>query len=62
VAALDKATGALTPWNLNADGIVRALLVQNGKVYLGGDFTMVGGQAPNFLPVVDAVTGAVIGS
>lgn len=60
VAALDLTTGGGTAWNPDAgfDG-VRAIAVDGNTVYLGGDFTTIGGQARNHIAAVDATTGAV---
>jgi hypothetical protein len=43
LAAFDEATGALLPWNPNADDIVWSLDVSGSTVYLGGQFQNVGG-------------------
>jgi hypothetical protein len=42
VAAVNNTTGDATTWNPNADGIVRAIAVSGGIVYLGGNFTTIG--------------------
>jgi hypothetical protein len=44
LASVDFASGVLTSWNPNANGIVRALAVGNNSVYAGGDFTTVNGN------------------
>ena len=46
LAAIDAATGALLPWNPNANGQVRALRVKPGgkTIYAGGKFTRIGGK------------------
>ena len=69
VAAIDVDTGApIRTWNPNVtsnDGtapVVRSLAVRGGRVYVGGQFTTVGGQAHRNLAAVDATTGAVAGS
>src|SRR5262245_175893 len=51
--ALDAFTGALTPWDPNANGAVNALVVSDGKVYVGGSFTAVGGQSRNHIAALD---------
>jgi hypothetical protein len=43
LAAFDLATGALSPWNPDADGTVYALLVDGSTVLAGGDFEKIGG-------------------
>ena len=66
VAAIDVATGApIRTFNPNVtsnDGtapIVHSLAAKNGRVYVGGKFTTVGGQARRNLAAVDAASGAV---
>ena len=66
LAALDLATGALTPWNPNASGSsvspyqtsVTNIAISGSTVYVGGQFTRIGGQWRNYLAALDAVTGA----
>jgi hypothetical protein len=60
VAAINATTGALLPWNPNANKSVYALVVAGGNVYLGGDFSTVGGSARSRLAAVDATSGAVL--
>lgn len=62
VAAVDATTGQLLDWNPNADGIVRAIAVAGDAVYLGGDFSQVGGVNRRRLAKVSAAgAGAVAG-
>jgi hypothetical protein len=61
IAALNAATGAVTSWNPNAtsgsNAAVLSLAVSGGTVYVGGDFTSIGGQPRNYIAAIDAVTG-----
>ncbi|MFY8001756.1 MAG: hypothetical protein ACOVSW_24400 [Candidatus Kapaibacteriota bacterium] len=45
IAAIDATTGALLPWNPNANGLVFALAVSGTNVYVGGFFATIGGVA-----------------
>ncbi|MBK9131782.1 MAG: chitobiase/beta-hexosaminidase C-terminal domain-containing protein [Gammaproteobacteria bacterium] len=67
LAALSIASGAVIPtWNANGEGDVngsiRALaLAPDGRtLYIGGDFTTVGGVARNHIASVNTTTGAVL--
>ncbi len=65
-AALDLATGQLTPWRphvygqLNGIqiGNVLEILVSGGTAWLGGQFSYVNGDTRHTLASVDAITGA----
>ncbi len=59
-AALKRKTGELLPWDPNVNGTVRAIAVWKQRVYLGGDFSSVGGQPRRNLAAVNATTGAVL--
>jgi uncharacterized repeat protein (TIGR01451 family) len=58
--AIDAATGQVTAWDpglkVSKSGI-SAIVVDDNKVYLGGNFWSVGNQYRNNVVVVDAVTG-----
>jgi hypothetical protein len=59
--AVDKTTGQLLWDRPQPNANVRAIIVQNGRVYIGGPFTMVGDQVRNYFAVVDAATGELVG-
>ena len=59
-AALSLATGQVLPWDPNVNGTVQSLATGNGRVYLGGSFSSVGGTSRIRLAAVDATTGAVV--
>ncbi len=63
IAALDASTGLLTAWDPNGNGgivnagVVNALSVSDSTVYVGGNFTRIGGQPRNNIAALDASTG-----
>ena len=60
LALVNASTGAVLPFDPNVTGsgaIVFNLLVSDGKVYVSGIFTNVGGQPRRSVAVVDAFTG-----
>ena len=59
LAAIDLESGVATDWNPAPDGIVRALWLSpdGATLYLGGDFTAVGGQFRDRLAAVDTAFG-----
>jgi PQQ-like domain len=59
-AAFSLTTGALLPWNPNANGTVRAIRVAGSKVFLGGSFTQVGGHGRTRLAAVSPTSGALL--
>jgi hypothetical protein len=61
LAALDVDTHALLPWDPDADGTVRALVLSadGTKLYVGGDFDHIGGMPASKLALVDLKTGKV---
>jgi beta-propeller uncharacterized protein DUF5122 len=62
VAAVDAATGTVTPWNPSAaGGSVHALVVRGNSVYVGGTFTSIGGQVRNRIAALDVATGGATG-
>lgn len=58
-AAINLTTGALLPWNPNANGLVSAIYVNGNNIYLGGSFGTVGGVSRKRAAAVNASTGAV---
>ena len=61
LAALDVKRRTLLSWNPNANGVVRALALNRSKtgVYVGGDFSAIGGKAVSKLALVDLASGRV---
>lgn len=61
LAALDVKRKTLLPWNPNANGVVRALTLNRSKtaVYVGGDFSAIGGKSLSKLALVDLASGRV---
>lgn len=66
LAALDASTGRVTGWNPNVSKLSGASSVQKmalsadgSRLFVGGDFTHVGGLTRGRLAAVDPVTGAV---
>jgi len=61
LAAIDVGTGLATSWDPNPTlplgGQVHVLAVGGSAVYVGGDFTEIGGQTRNFLAAIDPATG-----
>ena len=62
LAAFDVAGGSLLPWNPDANGTVRALAVSadGTKLYVGGDFTKIGGVSAPKIAMLDRATGQVV--
>jgi len=52
-----NADGSIHQWNPNANGSVHALAVSGSTVYVGGEFTNIGGQTRNNIAALDASTG-----
>ena len=58
VAAFDASTGALLAWDPSTDGPVNALTVTEGRVFLGGEFSYVGGMFHRPIAATDPESGA----
>jgi hypothetical protein len=61
LAAFDVNGHSLLPWNPDANGIVRALALSadGRKLYVGGDFTKIGGVSAPKIARLDLATGTV---
>ncbi len=59
-AAFDGATGALLSFNMRANDQVDALLLAEGMLYVGGQFTSVAATPRTTLAAVDPATGALV--
>ena len=57
LAALDATTGAVLPWNPDANGEVVSLALSGSVLYAGGVFTTMGGQPRPSAAAVDAASG-----
>jgi hypothetical protein len=66
LGAVDATTGEVTPWDPNPSGSVLsyvggpdvlALVVRGDTIFVGGNFTQIGGQPRGGLAAVDAYTG-----
>jgi trimeric autotransporter adhesin len=64
IVALDESTGFLTSWDANAPSgsVVQAIALSNPLIgepliYVGGNFTSMGGQPRNFMAALDAQFG-----
>ena len=57
LAAFDGATGALKPWNPNANDRIWSMAASGGMVYIGGEFTDINGTPRNHIAALDAVSG-----
>jgi RHS repeat-associated protein len=61
LAALDGTTGQPTSWNPSPDGIVKALELARGGLYVGGSFGTIAGQSHSNLALFIAKTGELNG-
>ncbi len=63
LAAIDLTTGQPTPWNPNVGGLtatVFTMVISGQRLFVGGDFTSIGGQARSRLAAIDTATGTPI--
>jgi hypothetical protein len=59
-AALDTTNGEVTDWNPGANSLATALLLAGDTLFVGGQFSELGGQSRNGIGAIDATTGAVL--
>jgi hypothetical protein len=59
MAAVSATTGALLPFNPNANNIVYSLDLRAGRLFAGGVFSTIGGVARNRAAAVNPATGAL---
>lgn len=59
LAALDRGTGALTPWTAFPNDVVKSLAVQGSTVYVGGKFGHLGNVQRHYAVALDAESGAI---
>jgi hypothetical protein len=62
LAAVDSRTGALTPWDPNAEGTVSSLTASANLVYAGGQFTGLGATPRTYLGALDLTAGPSFGA
>ena len=60
LAALDTTRGEVTNWNPGADSDATVLLIEGDTLYVGGEFTQIGGQPRSYLAALSATTGDVL--
>lgn len=58
-AAVDATTGALLPWNPDANSIVNTLCLKDTIIYMGGSFSIVGGKQKPYFAAVNSTSGSV---
>ncbi|XHS78563.1 hypothetical protein ACFJGW_00915 [Burkholderiaceae bacterium UC74_6] len=66
LAALDTQTGALLPWNPNPGygagvPMIEKIVASGGTVYVGGQFTTIGGATRSAVAALDATSGQAQG-
>ena len=57
---LDPSTGAESAWSASPNGTVSAVVVRDNTLYVGGDFSSIGGAARTRLAALDATTGLAL--
>jgi len=59
IGLLDAHTSAPQAWNPAPNGAVSCMILQSGKLIVGGYFTTIAGQSRNGIAIFDAATGAL---
>jgi hypothetical protein len=59
ITAVDAVTGQNIGWSVAMNGGVNSLAVHNGILYVGGNFSLFGGQPRSCLGAIDIATGTV---
>jgi hypothetical protein len=59
-AALDTLNGEVTGWNPGANSLANVFLLDGDTLYVGGEFTQIGGQPRNSLAAISTTTGEVL--
>lgn len=62
LVVFDTATGQIRNYLSNCDGFVTAINASNGSVYIGGEFTAIGGQSKTNFAVFDTLTQTISSS
>jgi hypothetical protein len=61
VAAIDRVTGALLPFDVNIGATtIESIALDGGTLYLAGNFTQISGQPRSGLAAVNAATGVLL--
>jgi len=58
-AALDTINGEVTNWDPGANSLANVFLLEGDTLYVGGEFTQIGGQPRNYAAALNATTGEV---
>ncbi len=59
-AALDTLNGEVTDWNPGGNSVGTVFLLRGDTLYVGGEFTQVGGQPRNYVAALDATTAEIL--
>src|SRR5262245_17825297 len=60
LAGLDTINGEVAGWNPGANSPANVFLLDGNTLYVGGEFTQVGGQPRSFLAAIDATTAEIL--